>query len=196
MIDKEQIEAVILAGGMGRRMGGLDKGLQTFRNAPLALHALLRLQGQVNYVCINANRNLGVYEGFGVPVLCDHLSDYQGPLAGIHAAMSESSAPYILSVPCDVPFFPLDLVEKLHDAFEQDPELELAVASTQGKAQPVFMLAKNHLLNSIEDFLKRGERKIDKWYANHRHALVEFDDPAAFHNVNTLQELAELEKQS
>lgn len=196
MIDKEQIEAVILAGGMGRRMGGVDKGLQTFKNAPLALHALLRLQRQVNYICINANRNLGVYEGFGVPIVCDHLTDYQGPLAGLHAAMSESAAPFILSVPCDVPFFPLDLAARLSEPFENDDELELAVATTQGKAQPVFMLAKSHLLLSIEEFLKSGERKIDKWYANHRHALVEFEDSAAFHNVNTLQELVELEKQS
>lgn len=196
MIDKEQIEAVILAGGMGRRMGGIDKGLQTFKNAPLALHALLRLQQQLDYICINANRNLGAYEGFGLPVVCDRLTDYQGPLAGIHAAMSESSAPFILSVPCDVPFFPLNLAEKLYAPFEDDPQLELTIASSQGKSQPVFMMAKSHLLMSIEDFLKRGERKIDKWYANHRHALVEFGDPAAFHNVNTLQELAELEKQS
>ncbi|WP_370261316.1 molybdenum cofactor guanylyltransferase MobA [Limnobacter sp.] len=195
-IKKDDIAGVILAGGMGRRMGGTDKGLQNFRQAPLALHALMRLSGQVGNVIINANRNIAVYEGFGVPVICDKQTDFAGPLAGMHAALSHITEPYLITVPCDVPQFPLDLVERLAEPFSRQPDLQLTVASTSGRTHPVFCMMKTEVFESMEEFLSNGGRKIDAWYAQLKHQAVDFGDETAFHNVNTLDELRALEKQA
>lgn len=195
-ITSEQISAVILAGGMGSRMGGADKGLQQFRHAPLALHALLRIQPQVDEVLINANRNIGVYEGFGVPVICDKTPDYAGPLAGMQAALNACTLPFVVTVPCDVPLFPDNLVEKLCQPFEQNPDLLLTVAKTPSGDQPVFCLIRIEALASLEEFIKQGKRKIDAWYATIPHAKVYFEDEKAFHNINTIQELKALESSS
>ena len=192
-ISSDHISAVILAGGQGSRMGGADKGLQQFRHAPLALHALLRIQPQVAEVLINANRNIGVYEGFGVPVICDQTPDYAGPLAGMQAGLNACSLPFLITVPCDVPLFPENLVEKLCQPFEENPELLLTVVKTPSGDQPVFCLIRIEALASLEEFIKQGKRKIDAWYANIPHAKVYFDDEQAFHNVNTIQELKALE---
>lgn len=194
-IASQDITAVILAGGQGRRMGGVDKGLQKFANAPLALHALLRISGQVGHVMINANRNLAVYESFGVPIVLDQQPDYAGPLAGMHAALIETHMPYLVTVPCDVPYFPTDLVAKLAEPFAKNPELMLSMASTLGRTQPVFCMMSNLVLPSLEEFLRKGGRKIDIWSAELPHEIVEFPDESAFHNVNTLEELKALERQ-
>ncbi|MFN7504630.1 MAG: NTP transferase domain-containing protein, partial [Limnobacter sp.] len=119
-ISLDDIAGVILAGGMGRRMGGVDKGLRNFKSAPLALHAMMRLNSQVGSLCINANRNIGVYEGFGVDVVCDIQPDYAGPLAGMQAALAHTNSPFLVTVPCDVPMFPFNLVEKLSAPFEKN----------------------------------------------------------------------------
>lgn len=192
----ESIEAVILAGGMGRRMGGVDKGLQTFKQAPLALHALLRIGPQVGRVMINANRNIGVYEGFGLDIVCDREPDFAGPLAGMHAALVETNSPFLVTVPCDVPLFPMNLVEKLSAPFEGRPDLMLTVAATQGRAHPVFCMMRLDVFDSLETFIRKGGRKIDTWYAELVHEQVEFGDEHAFHNVNTLPELKELESKT
>ena len=113
MIDKSDITGLILAGGRGSRMGGVDKGLQTHLGMPLAMHALLRLAPQVGEMMINANRNLGAYESMGVPVWPDALPDYPGPLAGFLAGLEHCETPYLASVPCDSPLFPEDLVARL-----------------------------------------------------------------------------------
>ncbi len=195
-ISTEDIAAVILAGGMGRRMGGTDKGLKNFRQAPLTLHALMRISGQVGSVTLNANRNIGAYEGFGVPVICDKEPDFAGPLAGMQAALGETTAPFLVTVPCDVPLFPYNLVEKLAKPFEDNVGLMLTVASTKGRAHPVFCMMRTEVLPSMEEFMRKGGRKIDAWYANLPHQKVEFDDEKAFHNVNTIEELLELEKRT
>ena len=195
-ISLDDITGVILAGGMGRRMGGVDKGLRNFKSAPMALHAMMRLNGQVSSLCINANRNIGVYEGFGAEVVCDIQPDYAGPLAGMHAALSHTNVQFLVTVPCDVPLFPLNLVAKLSEPFEQNVGLMLTVAATQGRHHPVFCMMRSELLPSMEEFLRKGGRKIDAWYANIPHQAVEFDDEAAFHNVNTIEELKELEQKS
>ena len=195
-ISTEDIAAVILAGGMGRRMGGTDKGLQNFRQAPLALHALMRISGQVGSVTLNANRNIGAYEGFGVPVICDKEPDFAGPLAGMQTALGYATVPFLVTVPCDVPLFPYNLVEKLAKPFEDNVGLMLTVASTKGRAHPVFCMMRTEVLPSMEEFMRKGGRKIDAWYANLPHQKVEFDDENAFHNVNTVEELLELEKRT
>ena len=113
MIDTKDITGLILAGGRGSRMGGVDKGLQNHLGMPLAMHALLRLGPQVGEIMINANRNLGAYEAMGVPVWPDTLPDYAGPLAGFLAGLEHCETPYLVTVPCDSPLFPDDLVQRL-----------------------------------------------------------------------------------
>lgn len=198
------ITGLILAGGRGSRMGGIDKGLQNFRGLPLALQALMRLQLQSlppEEVLINANRNLSAYESLGVPVWPDSLNDHAGPLAGFLTGLERCETPLLLTVPCDSPLFPLDLAERLHQALlDQDADLAMAAAPEADgtvRPQPVFCLLKLDLLESLVAFTQAGGRKIDAWTAQHRCALVAFDQPGdspqAFANVNTLQELQQLE---
>ncbi|MDQ2778819.1 MAG: molybdenum cofactor guanylyltransferase MobA [Pseudomonadota bacterium] len=195
-IAPDDITGLILAGGRGTRMGGVDKGLQNHHGLPLAMHALLRLQPQVGTVMINANRNLGAYDSMGVPVWPDPLADFPGPLAGWLAGLEHCDTPYLLTVPCDTPDFPLDLAERLATALARD-DAEIAMAATVEdgvlRTQPVFCLLHSNLLESLVAYLQRGERKIDRWTASHRCVTVTFDDAAAFFNANTLQELQQLQ---
>jgi molybdenum cofactor guanylyltransferase len=196
MIEREQITGLILAGGRGSRMGGVDKGLQNHKGVPLAMHALLRLGPQVGELMINANRNLGAYESMGVPVWPDALPDYAGPLAGFLAGLERCETPYLVTVPCDSPLFPEDLVARLAQALEaQNADIAMA-ATLEGdklQVQPVFCLMKTELMESLVRFTQEGQRKIDKWTAQHRVVEVPFDDPQAFANANTLAELQQLQ---
>jgi molybdopterin-guanine dinucleotide biosynthesis protein A len=210
MIDKQDVTGVILAGGRGSRMGGADKGLQNFRGMPLAMYTLLRLGPQVGEVMVNANRNLAAYESFGVPVWPDVISDYSGPLAGFLTGMERCETPYMVTVPCDTPLFPQDLVARLAEAMErEDADIAMAAAreedpgsesgaSSQVRAQPVFSLLRRELMESLVRFTHGGGRKIDAWTAQHKTVLVPFDregdDPSAFFNANTLAELHRLEQ--
>jgi molybdopterin-guanine dinucleotide biosynthesis protein A len=202
MIEPADITGVILAGGRGSRMGGVDKGLQNFNGMPLALATLMRLQRQVGEVLINANRNLGAYESFGVPVWPDVLPDYAGPLAGFLTALEHCETPWLLTVPCDTPLFPEDLAARLAAAAQkQDAEIAMASAPEedgQMRAQPVFCLLRVELLESLVKFTHGGGRKIDAWTAQHRTVVVPFnqpqDSPRAFFNANTLAELHRLEQ--
>ena len=200
----EGITALILAGGRGSRMGGIDKGLQNFRGLPMALQTLMRLQLQSlppQDILINANRNLAAYESLGVSVWPDTLDGFAGPLAGFLTGLERCETPLLLTVPCDTPLFPLDLIERLHTALhEQDADLAMAAAREEdGKVrpQPVFCLLKVELLDSLVAFTHQGGRKIDAWTGQHRCAIVPFDRPEdapeAFFNANTLEELQKLE---
>ncbi|MFI8617860.1 molybdenum cofactor guanylyltransferase MobA [Acidovorax sp. NPDC077693] len=205
MIDTQDITGLVLAGGRGSRMGGVDKGLQNFRGLPLALHTLMRLQMQTGSTMVNANRNLAAYEAFGAPVWPDVLADYAGPLAGFLTGLERCETPWLLTVPCDTPLFPLDLATRLAAAAsEQDAEIAMACAPEddgQGRItvrpQPVFCLLRVELLESLVAFTQAGGRKIDAWTGQHRCALVPFDqagdDAQAFFNANTLAELHALE---
>jgi molybdopterin-guanine dinucleotide biosynthesis protein A len=191
-IPPEHITGLILCGGRGSRMGGVDKGLQTHQGIPLAMHALLRLQPQVGEVMINANRNLGAYESMGVPVWPDPMGDYPGPLAGWLAGIERCETPFMVTVPCDSPNFPTDLVPRLAQALaENGAEIAMAATVEDGRTQPqpVFSLMRADLLESLVAYLHSGERKIDRWTAQHRCVQVVFDDAAAFFNANTLADL-------
>jgi molybdopterin-guanine dinucleotide biosynthesis protein A len=202
--DAGAISAVILAGGQGSRMGGVDKGLQLLDGMPLALHALVRLQQQaplVGPIMINANRNLGAYEGFGLPVWPDTVGHYEGPLAGFLTGLERCETPYLLTVPCDSPRFPLDLAARLAQALVRDGAcIAMAATVEDGRPvpQPVFCLLRVELLESLASFISGGGRKIGAWTAGHRCAVVCFDrpddDPLAFANANTRAELQSLER--
>lgn len=196
LIERDDITGLILAGGRGRRMGGIDKGLQAHRGVPLALHALLRLAPQVGHVMINANRNLAAYESMGVPVWTDDLPDFAGPLAGFLTGLERCETPYLATVPCDSPLFPQDLVARLAAALEAG-NAELAMASTLENnvrwVQPVFCLMRATLLESLVRFTHAGGRKVDRWTAEHACVNVPFPDERAFFNANTLAELQQLQ---
>ncbi|HWZ48532.1 MAG TPA: molybdenum cofactor guanylyltransferase MobA [Herbaspirillum sp.] len=198
MIPAVAITGLILAGGRGTRMGHVDKGLQTFRGLPLAAHAIARLAPQVGTLAININRNHAQYAPFGLPLWPDTLPDFAGPLAGLQAGLSRCTTPYLLSVPCDSPLLPLDLAARLSAALEStDADLALAVTSgDDGQIQrhPVFCLMKTTVLPQLNDYLRDGGRKMENWMTTLAMIDVHFDDHAAFDNLNTLQQLQQLEQ--
>jgi molybdopterin-guanine dinucleotide biosynthesis protein A len=191
----DDITGLILCGGRGSRMGGVDKGLQNHQGMPLALHALLRLQPQVGHLIINANRNLAAYESMGVPVWPDPLADYPGPLAGWLAGLEHCDTPYMVTVPCDTPGFPTDLVARLAAALvEGRADVAMAATLEDGalQVQPVFCLLRTELMESLVAYLHGGQRKIDRWTAQHTCVQVVFEDSHAFFNANTAQDLEQL----
>lgn len=193
MSDGKPITGLILAGGQGRRMGGVDKGLQVFRGRRLIDHVYERLAPQVGGIIINANRNHDAYRTFGVRVVSDAIGNFAGPLAGLHAGLSVSRRPYLASVPCDSPFLPDDLIARLYAALDGSGA-DIAVARTGKWLQPVFCLARRSVLGHLTDFLKSGERKVDAWYATLLVSEVAFDDEEeAFSNINTSDELKAFE---
>jgi molybdopterin-guanine dinucleotide biosynthesis protein A len=200
------ITGLILAGGRGARMGGVDKGLQNFNGTPLTLHTLMRLQMQnavtLSEMMVVANRNLSAYESFGVQVWPDSTDGFAGPLAGFLTGLERCETDLLLTVPCDSPLFPLNLTQRLLDALiAEDAEIAVAAAKEEDgsvRAQPVFCLMRVSLLESLVKFMQTGGRKIDAWTAQHQTVLVPFDtddvDPRAFFNANTLEELHRLEQ--
>jgi molybdopterin-guanine dinucleotide biosynthesis protein A len=185
-----EITGIVLAGGMGRRMGGIDKGLVELDGRPMVAHVLARLAPQVGAVLINANQNCDRYAQFGYPVIADAVGGFAGPLAGLHAGMSEAKTALVVTVPCDSPFLPLDLVARLAAAIARD-DAQLAVAQTLDQPHPVFALVRRDVLPHLASFLHGGGRKIDAWYGSLRVVLVPFDDAEdAFRNINTAAELA------
>lgn len=195
VLNPQHITAVILAGGKGRRLKGNDKGLVEFQQQPMVEHVLQAVGSRVANIIINANRNIERYESYGHPVISDALSDFQGPLAGFCIAMSEASTSHILTLPCDGPFVSEDYVARMAQALSQDPAAEMAVAHDGERMQPVHALIPVSLLDSLRVFLASGERKIDRWYTQHKVALVDFSDkPEIFQNINTEAQLKHLEE--
>jgi molybdopterin-guanine dinucleotide biosynthesis protein A len=185
------ITGIVLAGGQGRRMGGVDKGLVTFAGRPLVAHVIERFAPQVGTILINANQNVEQYRAFGHRVVSDAVGGFAGPLAGLHAGLIATQTPYAVTAPCDSPFLPVDLVARLGAALVRD-HAQLAVAKTFDQAHPVFALVDAEVLSHLEQFLKQGGRKIDAWYATLAATEVPFDDEAdAFRNINTRAELEE-----
>jgi len=184
-----EITGVILAGGQGRRMGTVDKGLRELRGKAMAAWVIERFAPQVDEVLINANQNLDVYAQFGYRVIPDEIGGFAGPLAGLQRGLNEASHPLVATSPCDTPFLPADLVARLHAALEADAA-QLAVARTGDQPHPVFCVCRRDVLPHLTAFLQQGGRKIDAWYATLKVVEVAFDDqPGAFSNINTQAEL-------
>jgi molybdopterin-guanine dinucleotide biosynthesis protein A len=171
-------------------MGSVDKGLADLAGRPMVAHVLARLVPQVGEVVINANQNLERYRAFGHPVVPDVVGGFAGPLAGLHAGLVRAGHAFVVPVPCDSPFLPLDLVARLRGALDR-ASADLAVAKTLDQPHPVFALVRRDVLPNLAAFLDAGGRKIDAWYASLRVVEVPFDDEAdAFRNINTIGELA------
>ena len=189
-----EVTGIVLAGGQGSRMGGVDKGLAPFRGKALVAHAIERLAPQVDELLVNANRNPEAYAAFGHRVIADEIPGFAGPLAGFERGLAHARGALVATVPCDSPFVPPDLVARLRAALEAQGA-DIAVAKTGDQPHPVFCLMRRSVHASLAEFLASGQRKIDKWYAALRVTEVAFDDEAeAFANINTRDELAGLEK--
>jgi molybdopterin-guanine dinucleotide biosynthesis protein A len=185
----EPITGVVLAGGQGRRMGGVDKGLVLLQGRTMVEHVLQRLTPQVDEVLINANQNASRYGSFGHRVVADEVGGFVGPLAGLHAGLIHASHPRVLTVPCDSPFLPDDLARRLVAAMDAE-HADLAVARTFDQPHPVFALVERRVLPHLVAYLENGGRKIDAWYSTLATIEVRFDDEAdAFRNINTAEEL-------
>jgi molybdenum cofactor guanylyltransferase len=183
-----EITAVVLAGGRGRRMEGQDKGLVAFQGRPLIAHVIEAIEPQVSRLLINANRNIETYAALGYPVVADTLGGFQGPLAGFLAAMQRATTDTIVTVPCDGPQLPQDLVARLVKA-RDEADAEIAVAHDGKRLQPVYALIPVSLQASLQAYLEAGDRKIDLWYAQHSMAQADFSDiPEMFVNINTQEE--------
>jgi molybdenum cofactor guanylyltransferase len=198
MISSKDITGLILAGGRAQRMGGIDKGLIPFHQKPLIESAIDRLKPQVGPIIINANRNITRYAGYGYPVCMDETPDFSGPLAGFLMGLKSCRTPYLLTAPCDSPLLPADLASRLTEELEQK-QLQLVYASSKESdgrvwAQPVFCLMHASLKESLSEFLKKGDLKIDRWFKEIQSGTVIFEDAKAFANVNTPEELRALEE--
>jgi molybdenum cofactor guanylyltransferase len=184
-INKTDVTAVILAGGQGRRMGGRDKGLLEFDGRLMIEILIERLKDQQLDILINANRNQAIYESYGYPVIGDELEDYQGPLAGFASAMATVTSNYILTLPCDSPMLANNFADRFIETQDRGKS-SVCVAHDGERLQPVYALIDTRLLDDLKLFLDSGERKIDRWYARHNYARVNFsDDTAMFQNINT-----------
>ena len=191
-LDPGQITGLVLAGGRGSRMGGVDKGLQRWQDEPLARQVLRRLQPQVGTLLLNANRNLEHYRTWGLPVVADAAPrHYAGPLAGFLAGLAVCTTPYLLTVPCDSPLLPADLAARL-GAGLCAAHARIAMPRAGGRLQPVFCLLDTSLRDDLQAFVRAGGSKIDLWTARHPTAIVDFDDARAFENINTRDDLQRL----
>lgn len=183
------ISSIILSGGLATRMGGIDKGLVQLHGKPLVQHVIERLSKQAEEILINANREIVQYQRFGYPVLQDETADFIGPLAGFSLGLQQARHEYLLTVPCDSPLIPVDLSQRLLAALTSQ-NADIAVATSEGDAHPVFSLCKRTVLPSLTAYLAQGGRKVSAWQKQQAYIEVDFSDQAeAFVNLNTLHEL-------
>lgn len=184
--DAKGIAAVILAGGRATRMGGADKGLIEYRGRKLIEHVIDRIAPQVEDIVISANRNLDAYSGLGFRVVADDRPDLLGPLAGLAAAMQQTSLPWVLSVACDLPNLPLNLVRRLRAALGEN---HVAIAATSDGRQNVVALYRRDVATALQNYLGGGGRKVADWQSSLASTTVRFDDTAAFANINSPADL-------
>lgn len=187
-MDKTAITGLVLAGGLGRRMGGADKGLSLLAGRPLLAHVLERLRPQVGAVLINANRSGEAYAGFGHPVIADRIAGFAGPLAGLEAGLAACTTELLLSVPCDSPFLPADLAERML-ARMQATTADIVVAESGGRLHPVFALARADLLDGLSAHVASGGRRMLDWLDTQRWAACPWETDAPFTNINTPDQL-------
>lgn len=193
------ISGMILSGGRATRMGGVDKGLVNLHGKPLIAHVIARLVPQVNELFINANRSLDQYKNFGYPVFADENQNFSGPLAGFQLALKHASHDYVCIVPCDSPFLPSNLVQKLFAALMEN-DADIAVAASDQHSHPVFCLCKKNVLPSLEGFINSGQAKVSAWQKSLHYVEVDFTEPngngatKAFLNLNTLEDLNQFSK--
>lgn len=182
------IGAVVLSGGLARRMGGKDKGLIQIADRSMASWVVSAIMPAVNNMVINANRNHDAYAALGCEVVADRHKGHIGPLAGLSAAMHHLTNDYMFMCPCDSPFINVSIVGQLVEAC-LDNEADVAVAHDGERLQPVFCVVHQRCLASLDAYLESGERKIDRWYATQNNVEVDCSTiKTSFRNINTEEE--------
>lgn len=182
------VTAIILAGGRGSRMGGLDKGLVMYAGKRLVEHALENISSQTRSILINANRNHEAYQSLGYPVVSDLQDRFDGPLAGMQAGLHAANSEWLLCVPCDSPHLPMNLIERLKQAALAH-QVKIAIAKSGGQVHPVICLLHTSLTQGLDTFLANGDRKVLLWQTQQPHVFVDFEDDSAFKNINRLDSL-------
>lgn len=190
-VDTDTVTAVILAGGQSRRMGGEDKGLKIVAGKPLVEHVIERLSPQINNILISANRHIDAYQKLGYQVISDEIGDNWGPLAGIYSAMIHTTSPYLLSVPCDTPLLPNDLVSRMN---QEISAAEVCIASDGERLQPVIALIATGLKDQLRESLMAGDRKVEAWMLARQHAIAKYSDTTVFLNANSSEDIMNIEK--
>lgn len=186
---KKNITGVILAGGQGHRMGGVDKGLQLLNGKPLVQWVLERFAPQVDEILVSANQNDHVYQQWGYRILPDIYPNFIGPLAGLHAGLTACPTPFLATCPCDVPFLPKNLVQYLFQALTQN-QAQMAIAQTANQLHPVFCVCTKEVLPQLSQFIEQGGRKMSDWHQTLKYVVVPFNEKVrSFRNINTLEEL-------
>lgn len=193
-IPTSDITVVILAGGQARRMDGRDKALLPLMDKSLLTHILETLRPQAEHILINSNRPPAAYREFGLAVVADTLPGHLGPLAGLLSAFAHTDSDYVLTVPCDTPLLPGDLLQRLGDALSAQ-QADIATVSENGRLHAAIMLAHRRLEEPLRQYLEAGERRVQAWLNQQNLATADYSQQAgAFINVNTPAELAELEQ--
>ena len=188
-----KVTGVILAGGLARRMNRQDKGLILFKHRPLVSYAVEAMTAVANRTVINANRNIGSYREFGLPVISDQSDSFDGPLAGILSAMHYAESGIVLAMPCDSPFFNADHLTKLLESLTMH-DVEVATAFDGERLHPVFLALNVELSSNLEDYLQRGQRKVENWIHQQKVVFTDYSkEPDIFININSIDELSELE---
>ena len=186
---KNDVAAVILAGGKAKRMQGTDKGLITLKGKPMITYVINALNTQLDEIFINANRNKQQYQELGYPVISDLTDDYLGPLAGILSGLKATKKEFLLVVPCDSPNLSDTILIELYNNIKQN-KADIAVAHDGNRMHPVFALIKKTLINSLNEYLADGGRKIDEWYFLNNYCVVRFTDShEMFNNINSPKDL-------
>ncbi|WP_432742045.1 molybdenum cofactor guanylyltransferase MobA [Methylobacter sp. G7] len=193
MSNQTKVAGVILAGGRARRMNNRDKGLMKFKGRSMVSYALAALAPVVDYVFINANRNIDQYRQFGCPVISDQTDSFDGPLAGVLTAMIHADADILLVLPCDSPLIKTEHLQKLLSTRAEN-NADVAVAFDGLRIHPVFFAVKTALQGSLQDYLAGDQRKVAAWLVQQNFVKVDFSrEPEIFSNINTLAELSALE---
>jgi molybdopterin-guanine dinucleotide biosynthesis protein A len=175
-------------------MGGRDKALLPLAGRPLITHAIERVRPQVDHVLINTHRDDPAYAALGYPLIGDTVGGQPGPLAGLLSGLLHAPDPLVLTVPCDMPLLPADLVPRLAAALEHS-DAEVATVHDGARRHQAILLAKRTLAADVRAYLDQGQRKVEAWLTAQRYALADFSDcPEAFANANTPEELVRLEK--
>jgi molybdopterin-guanine dinucleotide biosynthesis protein A len=194
MSDQNKVSGVVLAGGQARRMQQ-DKGLVLFKQRPLVSYPIEALAAVADDLLISANRNQAIYQQWQYPVISDATDDFDGPLAGILAAMDYVDAEILLVLPCDSPLFTAQHLQQLLAGLTE--QFDIAVADDGERLHPVFLAIRTELKASLKAYLASGERRLQNWIFQHRVNQVDFSQQAQiFTNVNTLAELEMLEAES
>lgn len=192
-LTKEEVTALVLAGGKASRFSGHDKGLIEFHRKPLISHIIDALVPQVKTLLISANRNIERYQQYGYPVIVDAVSDIehlQGPLAGILQGLKQASTRWVLLSPCDTPFITEDYCQHMISAVKPDVE-KLIVATCNNKLQPLFSLIPVSFIDQLVDAIDNKLYKVGHWITSMPHCKLEFPDMRMFTNINSAEELSQ-----